>query len=517
MDYDVLLFWSITFFSVTGLILNAVRIRITGPGWLVVYALILLLCITGRQLQLNWLIYAAGLAWLLFGLLPAILSRICFKLLLQQRYSRARRLAVLMRWLHPADGWPAQPGVIHLLETEQRGDLETVKAGLQRHLGKSSPTSLSAVASLFRATNQWAEMRAWDLEHQIELDRMPQLLSARLRARGEVDDFRGMFELYEQFEQQIAKLLPQVRSLCRLMLFAFSGNRDQVEHLFAGTLAAIPPATQRFWLATSDLYGGRSETAKSQFESLRPEADPSLRRAIDRRLSQATPAPPSLDDAATALLARISVEQEHEERFTGAHKLFSRNARATQLIMALNLAMFAVEVFTGGSTDMQNIYRLGAMYAPAVQAGEWWRLVTALFLHLGPLHLAMNLAALWVLGPFVEHALGFRKFLALYLIAGIGSMAAVFALAGDRAASQITIGASGAIMALAGATGALMLKGWLRHKASAARRRLVGMIIIIASQSVFDALVPQVSMKAHLSGAASGFLIALLLPDRLSS
>ena len=62
-----------------------------------------------------------------------------------------------------------------------------------------------------------------------------------------------------------------------------------------------------------------------------------------------------------------------------------------------------------------------------------------------------------------------------------------------------------------------MLRGWLREKAFSARRRLIGVVAIVAMQTGFDALIPQVSMTAHLSGAAIGFAIALLWRDRLGA
>ena len=64
---------------------------------------------------------------------------------------------------------------------------------------------------------------------------------------------------------------------------------------------------------------------------------------------------------------------------------------------------------------------------------------------------------------------------------------------------QLTVGASGCIMGLVGATGALMLRGWLREKGLAAKRRLIAMLVIVAMQSLFDSVVPHVSMTAHLS------------------
>jgi rhomboid protease GluP len=195
--------------------------------------------------------------------------------------------------------------------------------------------------------------------------------------------------------------------------------------------------------------------------------------------------------------------------------LFSRRARATQILIALNLFMFAVEECQGGGTNLGVLYRLGALFPPAVQAGQWWRLITSLFLHFGALHLAMNMFGLWFLGPFVEFALGFRRFTLVYLLAGIGSMAMVMALSSAADFDSLTVGASGCIMGLVGATGSLMLRGWLRERALAARRRLALMVFIVSMEVLFDSVVPHVSMTAHLSGAVIGFLATLLLQDRL--
>jgi len=120
-----------------------------------------------------------------------------------------------------------------------------------------------------------------------------------------------------------------------------------------------------------------------------------------------------------------------------------------------------------------------------------------------------------VLGPFMEFALGFRRYLLVYLIAGVGSMGTVMLFASGARKEQLTVGASGCIMGLVGATGALMLRGWLRHRASTAKRRLVATVVIVVMQTTFDSMVPQVSMTAHLSGVLIGFFVMLAFRDRL--
>jgi rhomboid protease GluP len=127
----------------------------------------------------------------------------------------------------------------------------------------------------------------------------------------------------------------------------------------------------------------------------------------------------------------------------------------------------------------------------------------------------MNMLALWFLGPFVEYALGFRRFLLVYLSAGIGSMATVALLRFGNMEEPVSVGASGCIMGLVGATGSLMLRGWLREKALVAKRQLGLMVLFVVMETVFDSLVPQINMTAHLSGTVIGFVATMLLQDRL--
>ena len=237
-----------------------------------------------------------------------------------------------------------------------------------------------------------------------------------------------------------------------------------MEGLFAGGLVLLPPLTQAFWLATADMASGDRESARRKLEDLLPQADQLVRAGIQRRLAQVGLPRQPLDAVAEGILDNAAQEQEHEETFAARRCCFQMARGATQLLIAANLVMFAVEVWQGGSTNEKVLLRLGAFSAPDVLQGQWWRLVTPLFLHFGPLHLAMNMFGLWLLGPFTEFALGLWRFLSVYLAAGIGSTAVVLLASMAKDEREILVGASGAIMGLVGAVGALMLRGWLREK-----------------------------------------------------
>ena len=111
--------------------------------------------------------------------------------------------------------------------------------------------------------------------------------------------------------------------------------------------------------------------------------------------------------------------------------------------------MFVVETALGGSTQTDVLVRLGAKVTPLVAAGEYWRLFTSMFLHIGVAHLFFNGYALLVVGTELERLLGWGRFLAIYLLSGLLGSLASYAFS-----ANLSAGASGAIFGLIGALGA---------------------------------------------------------------
>jgi membrane associated rhomboid family serine protease len=171
-------------------------------------------------------------------------------------------------------------------------------------------------------------------------------------------------------------------------------------------------------------------------------------------------------------------------------------------LIAVNVAMFlltAVSAATVGNSPLAN-YRspvfVDLSQVPVlVELGDWWRPVTAAFLHIGPLHLALNMLALLVFGSELERQLGRWRFLALYLLSVLGGAVAI-QLFGNPAAP--VAGASTAIYGLMGGLGVLML---------ARRQDIRGLVTLLAINVVISFL-PGVSLLGHLGGLVTGAIAA---------
>jgi rhomboid protease GluP len=186
-----------------------------------------------------------------------------------------------------------------------------------------------------------------------------------------------------------------------------------------------------------------------------------------------------------------------------------RKTQATYTIIILNLILFGLEIHWGGSNNLYTLDSLGALVPEKVwSAGEWWRLLSANFLHFGVLHLFTNMLALFLLGRVVELNLGTARYLCVYFSSGIGSMLFFSLLSLKRGENNLVlVGASAAIMGLIGVILAISLKLWLTKKTAINAKRLRLIILIIIIQFIFDHLVPQVSFYSHLFGLIIGFLV----------
>ena len=101
---------------------------------------------------------------------------------------------------------------------------------------------------------------------------------------------------------------------------------------------------------------------------------------------------------------------------------YGKKAYVNGLLIALNVLFFLYLEITGSSEDAYFMYTKGAMFAPAVlEDGEYYRLLTAMFMHFGIRHIMNNMLVLFVIGDNLERALGHVKYLIFYLLCGIGS------------------------------------------------------------------------------------------------
>ncbi|MDX8049435.1 rhomboid family intramembrane serine protease [Lentzea sp. BCCO 10_0798] len=173
----------------------------------------------------------------------------------------------------------------------------------------------------------------------------------------------------------------------------------------------------------------------------------------------------------------------------------------TQVMIALNVLAYVVTVVQSGSpmnNSRAGLFTATSMIPELTANGEWWRILTSGFMHFGLLHLALNMAALFVVGPVVEQELGKLRYSAVYFLSLLGGSAAAFFFG---TVCQQLAGASGAVFGLMGA----LLIVFKRQK------RDISTILVVVGINLVSNLFTNASLLGHLGGFVIGGLLTLAM------
>ena len=199
---------------------------------------------------------------------------------------------------------------------------------------------------------------------------------------------------------------------------------------------------------------------------------------------------------------------DHSGKAQGARRVMQNVQRRTSrnpgivttTLIAINIGIYLLQLAGGATIDTNSgwIYEHGALYGPLVAHGDWYRLLTAAFLHYGPVHLGLNMLTLWWIGRPLEDWLGPVRYLLLYLVAGLaGSAGALIANP-----TAVTVGASGAVFGIIGAAVVLERQRTYVLGGSAITLLVLGLVLSFR---------PGISIGGHLGGLAGGALAILAL------
>lgn len=169
----------------------------------------------------------------------------------------------------------------------------------------------------------------------------------------------------------------------------------------------------------------------------------------------------------------------------------------------LNIAVFILMILSGVNAflpDSESLIQWGANFRPITLEGEWWRLITSCFLHIGVFHLLMNMYALLYIGLLLEPHLGRARFLGAYLLTGI--FASITSLWWHDL--TISAGASGAIFGMYGVFLAMLTTNFIEKSA---RKALLTSIAVFIGYNLLNGLKGGIDNAAHIGGLISGLII----------
>ncbi len=194
-----------------------------------------------------------------------------------------------------------------------------------------------------------------------------------------------------------------------------------------------------------------------------------------------------------------------KEKMTGVMAIFkpTEGYFVTPILIIINIVIFILMVISGANAflpDNESLIKWGANFRPVTLDGEWWRLIASCFLHIGVLHLVMNMYALLYIGLLLEPHLGKTRFISAYLLTGVtASMTSLW-----WHDLTISAGASGAIFGMYGVFLAMLTTNLIEK---AARQTLLTSIAIFVGYNLLNGMKGGVDNAAHIGGLISGLVI----------
>ena len=204
-----------------------------------------------------------------------------------------------------------------------------------------------------------------------------------------------------------------------------------------------------------------------------------------------------------------NINKKNEKRNKIAEKIFSyKQPIVTYIIMAICIILFILMELSGGSTNSQTLLKYGANLDVLVKNGEYYRLFTCIFLHIGIMHLLCNMYSLYIIGREVENLFGKIKYIIIFILSGI--FGSIMSLAFTH--NTISAGASGAIFGL---LGALLYFGmhYRTYLGEAIKRSIIPIIVV---NLIIGFFAEGIDLDAHIGGLVGGVLVAMMVgvPDK---
>lgn len=467
----------------------------------------------------------AGLCLLLLGPLARVLAR---RMVAAERMALAIRLLDLAELLAPGSGVAEDKAVVRAMTDIREGRIEqtveALTAARDRAPGADARLALDErIAMLYLTAYRWRDAIAHAETHLFGVSPADGDDDGSLRhalgfsapvwvdllgAYGRIGDLDRAADMLARLEDVCAGRANAAPWLHRgrLMFLALAGRPEAVRALVAPRQAGhMSRGARDYWLAVAHERGGNRAAATAIYEQARAGSRGRPRALIEQALAGLTDTRPvELSPDARAVVDRV----EAAPLPPWIRVARSRRVRASWAIAAALVAVsVTAELAVGDTADAGVLLRAGALVHGVVASGEWWRLISAVFVHVGLIHLGLNVLGLMVLGAIAEDVFGRVRVVAIFGCAGIAGAAASYL----ASRGLLSAGASGAVFGLLGAV--FVELTWRRARYRLAwKRGLWGLLVVIAVGDLgYGVLAPAMDQWAHGAGLAAGALLGLAL------
>ncbi len=442
-----------------------------------------------------------------------------------ERFGAAKRMLDIAEVLAPGSGVADEKALLAAMREIRDGNIErTVEALNQAKRGATADARVAIderIAMLYLAAYRWDEAVAHAEEHLFGAVPPQQAMGgpssvAIRRALGIAPpvwvELLGAYG-YKGDLDQAARMLVRLEDICagrsdaniwlhrgRLIFLALAGRVGAVQTLVEPRSSRhMKKGARAYWIAVAHERRGDTAAAQAAYTKARSKSRGRPRALIDQALARLPATAIEVPPLAAEVVARV----ESEPVPAIVERSRPRGPTATRILALSLVAVSAIaSIAWGSTTDIGVLVREGALARGFVDDGQWWRIVSSMFVHIGGLHLLVNATGLWMLGRIVEDLFGPWRTTAIYALAGIGGMlVSQVAVAGG-----ISAGASGALFGLLGAVFVELTLYRKRHRLLWSRGVWGAIAVVTVAQLGVGFLYPVTDQWAHGGGLAVGAL-----------
>lgn len=487
--------------------------------------IIFITSILGFFIQPGWLF--AGLAWgeiFLFWAFPRVLvSRIdaCVTVL---NADAAQKIADQLRWYYwgePAKFWHDMVLAIGCF-------IKADRDGGNQILDRWKPLVPKPLKEQIESYRLTGNVILWNWQYIVEQyeqqKRAGGKISANLslpasRAYAELGNLDAAASCLEESKLEESRTSVRGVALSLMPYFCLAGDRkraDEVMSLIADN-QALPEYARQYWIGRSYVASGDASVARAKFESALNLAESSApnfsgwQKRIDSQVKAIETFVPTPErwKAQNARVWRIF------QRISFIQDVISPNrySYVVSCICIMIAVAYLISDFHTYAPSAESerlsfeLFSFGVLDPKLVLAGQYWRLLTCLFLHKDLVHCFVNVLGLYWFGRIAQNIFGTARFLAIYFFAGMLSGVAHTLFAPNT----LAVGASGAVMGIFGAVaaGIFRMKGYLPDRIW--RTELYWLAGYAVVSVILDQIIPQVAVFAHLGGMVAGLIFGLIV------
>lgn len=446
-------------------------------------------------------------------------------------FGLAQRLLSVAEVLAPGSGVADEKALLAALREIRDGDIQkTVDALTQAKHGASPEARLAIderIAMLYLAAYRWDDAIAHAETHLFGAippasDGVPGLALRRVLGLAPPVwvELLGAYG-YKGDLDQAALMLARLEDVCanrpdagiwvhrgRLIFLALAGRVDAVQSLVEPKRSRhMKAAARTYWIAVAHERHGELAAAEAAYAKARSKSRGRPRVLIDQALERLQSAKPTaLGPTATEVVARVEAEPLPVVEDLARPR---RPWAVRTLVLVMVAVALAISLFLGPSTDVGVLVRDGALVRSLVRDGEWWRFISAMFIHVGGIHL-LNLIGLWLIGRLTEELFGGWRTIVIFALAGIaGCVASYFA-----SPAGISAGASGGMFGLLGAA-FVEVTLHRRHYRGWPRGLWGSLALVTVAQVAVGFMYRFIDQWAHGGGLVAGALAGVLLSPHL--